>query len=346
VNTFAVFHKKSNRNITDSVFISLNLVVFGVSLLMASCTSTTTHRVTPSLAAPPKLSSEAIAQQGKTVERPMAPDPFHFDLPPSTLAVLTNDVASDMGWQEHFILQEEAEGSYTVVIKEGSSLGVQRRVSITPTAEGAEVLILPPDEGIAARIKDKVQAYLTGSSEKERFISPLIQQIHLPVPMVWRAAKQTIVDGGFSFKTADEDIWFIETERVSLGKASRSWFHGVGQLTRVAHPPAVSYDYKSVEWHYRIRLKTVDLNTTEITIAAVIEATPSPSMLEQLTGGALSFFSVPFGSWVSSAATGSDTSRLVLPSQGKLEHDFYAALTKTTPATKEKRARAAKKRAR
>ena len=318
----------------------------GIGVLVAGCTSTTARRVTPPLEAPPRLSPEAVAQQGKTVERPMAPDPLQFNLPPSTLAVLTNDVATDMGWQEHFILQEETEGSYTVVIKEGAALGVQRRVSITPTADGAEVLILPPDEGVAARIRDKVQAYLTGSSDKDRLVSPLVQRIRLPVSLVWRAAKHTIVDGGFSFKTADEDIWFIETERVTLGKASRSWFRGVGQLTRIARPPAVSYDYKTVEWHYRIRLRTVDVNTTEINIAAIVEATPSPSMLEQLTGGALSFFSVPFGSWVSSAAVGSETSRLVLPSQGKLERDFFAAMTKTTPGSKGKSDRTATRRTR
>jgi hypothetical protein len=107
-------------------------------------------------------------------------------------------------------------------MNEGTTLGVQQRASITPTAQGAEELSLPPDEGLATCIKEKVLTYLTRSPQKDRLVSPLIQRIHLPLSQVWREPKRTIVDGGFSFKTADEDVGFIETERASLGKVSRS----------------------------------------------------------------------------------------------------------------------------
>lgn len=318
-------------------------VAYGVLFIAAGCSSTA-RRVTPELTPPPKFSSEEIAHQGETVERPLAPDPIRFGLPPATLAVLTNEVATDMGWQEHFILQEEREGSYTVVMSEGTTLGVQRRASITPTALGSEVLIFPPDEGVAVRIREKVLAYLTNSNPEDQPVSPLIRRFSLPFAQVWRVTKQTIIEGGFSFKTADEDIGFIETERVSLGKASRSWFRGVGQLTHIAHPPTVSYDYTSVEWRYRIRLTPGDAKSAEVTIEAIVEATPNASTLEQLTSGTLNLLSVPFGSWISSAATGSNTSRIILPSRGELEREFYAALVKKMPSAKRTSNRSAKKR--
>lgn len=188
--------------------------------------------------------------------------------------------------------------------------------------------------------------YLTSSNPEDHLVSPLIRGFSLPFSQVWRATKQTIIDGGFSFKTADEDIGFIETERVPLGKASRSWFRGVGQLTRIARPPAVSYDYTSVEWRYRIRLTPVGANNTEINVETIVEATPNASTLEQLTSGTLSLLSVPFGSWISSAATGSSTSRIVLPSWGELEREFYAALAKKMPSAIGNSNRSAKKRPR
>lgn len=313
-------------------------VVCILSVLLSGCSSTQ-QRVTPTLEAPPHLSAEEIAQQGETVSKPMAPDPISFGVPPATLAVLTNEAAADMGWKEHFILQEEREGSYTVVISEGTTFGVQRRVSITPTARGSEMLIFPPDEGLAVRVRERVITYLTGSTIQDQPVSPLVHSFSRPFSQVWRATKQTVIDGGFSFKTADEDVGFIETERVPLGKASRSWFQGVGQLTRVARPPAISYDYKSIEWRYRIRVTRVSGKNTEIKIEAVIEATPDVSTLAQLTGGTLDLLSVPFGSWISSAATGSDTSRLILPSRGELEKEFYAALAKKFSSIRKKRTR-------
>ncbi|MGE0681969.1 MAG: hypothetical protein AB7P69_13850 [Candidatus Binatia bacterium] len=310
----------------------------GLGVIFVGCSSSTQRRVTPTLEAPPRLSAEELAQQGETVSKPMALDPLSFGVRPATLAVLTNETAADMGWKEHFILQEEREGSYTVVISEGTTLGIQRRVSITPTARGSEMLILPPDEGLAVRVKERVLAYLTGSNTQDQPVSPLVQRFSHPFSRVWRATKQTIIDGGFSFKTADEEVGFIETERVSLGKASRSWFQGVGKLTRVARPPALSYDFKSIEWRYRIRVTPVGESNTEINIEAVVEAIPDASTLSQLTGGTLDLLSVPFGSWISSAATGSDSSRLLLPSRGELEKEFYAALVKKIPSVKKKRA--------
>ena len=301
-------------------------VLCSLSVILVGCSSTS-RRVTPSLETPPRLSAEEMARQGETVEKPLAPDPIRFGLPPATIAVLTNEVASDMGWKEHFILQEEREGSYTVILREGSALSTQRRVSITPTPLGSEVLILPPDEGLAERIKERTLLYLTNSGEEEQLVSPRSQRFSRPFAQVWRATKQTIIDGGFSFKTADEDVGFIETERV-------------------ARPPAVSYDYTSVEWRYRIRMTSIGTNKTEITVEAVVEATPNASTLEQLTSGAMSLFSVPFGSWISSAATGSSTSRLILPSRGELEKEFCVALAKKIPSAKRKEKRPAKKRSR
>jgi len=90
-------------------------LVCGMSILVAGCSSAS-RRVTPSLEAPPRLSAEELAHQGETVERPLTPDPLRFGLPPATLAVLTNEVAANMGWKEHCILQEERKGSYTVVM--------------------------------------------------------------------------------------------------------------------------------------------------------------------------------------------------------------------------------------
>ena len=305
----------------------------GGIVLVAGCSSTGRH-VTPQLEPPPHLSSEELAHQGEPVTRPLAPDPLRFGLPPATLAVLTNDVAADMGWKEHFILQEEQEGSYTVVMSEGTTIGVQRRVSITPTTQGSEVLIFPPDEGVAARIQDRVVTYLTRPTGNNAEVSPQVKQFPLPFSQVWRAIKRTVIDGGFSFKTADEEVGFIETDRVPLGKASRSWFQGVGHLGLIARPPSMNYNYASVEWRYRIRATQVGPKTTKVTVDAVIEATPDASTLEQLTSGTLNLLSVPFGSWISSAATGSSSSRIVLPSRGRLEKEFLAGLVKKLPAKK------------
>jgi len=100
----------------------------------------------------------------------------------------------------------------------------------------------------------------------------------------------TISDGGFSFKTVDEDGGFIETGRAPVDKASQSWFRGLGQLTRIARPLTVSYDYASVEWRYRIRLTPIGANKTEINGETIVETTPNASTLEQLTSGTLSLF--------------------------------------------------------
>ncbi|MGE0824437.1 MAG: hypothetical protein AB7G75_03970 [Candidatus Binatia bacterium] len=325
-----VYRYVSNLSLLCVLALSCGIGVVG-------CTSTAQrHVVTPTLAPPPKLSADEMAHQGERVEKSLAPDPMRFGLSPATLAVLTNEAAADMGWKEHFILQEETEGSYTVAISEGTTLGVQRRVSITPTGSGSEVLILPPDEGLSIRIKERVTTYLTEPESPGTAVVPVVRKFSLPFAQVWRASKRTIIDGGFSFQTSDADVGFIETERVSLGKASRSWFSGAGQLARVARPPSVSYNYKTIEWRYRIQATATGKNTTELQVEAVIEATPGPSTLQQLTGGALEVLSVPFGSWISGAATGSSTSRLILPSRGVLEKEFYAGLNKKLSGAKKK----------
>jgi hypothetical protein len=72
---------------------------------MAGCSSTAL-RAASVLTPQPQLSSETLAKQGEVVERPLAPDPLRFDLSPATLAVLTNEVATDMNWQEHFVHQK------------------------------------------------------------------------------------------------------------------------------------------------------------------------------------------------------------------------------------------------
>lgn len=302
-------------------------------LLLPSCMSRG-QRVTPHLAPPPQLAAGEMAKQGETVNRPLAPDRIRFGLPPVTIAALTDEVAQDMGWKEHFVLHEERERSYTVVMSEGTPLGIQRRVSITPTDIGSEVLIFPPDEGIAARLRDRVLSYLTEPTTADFETGPQIKRFSRPFAQVWRAVKLTIIDGGFSFKTVDDDVGFIETERVPLGKASRSWFRGVGQLGLVAHPPSTSYHYASVEWRYRIRATPLGTSRTEVSVEAVVEATPDSSTLARLTSGTLDVLSVPFGSWISSAATGSRSSRLLLPSRGKLEQEFFAGLATHLPGQK------------
>jgi hypothetical protein len=241
-----------------------------------------------------------------------------------------------MGWKEHFVLHEAREGSYTIVMSEGTTLGVQRRVSISPTNIGSEVLIFPPDEGIAARLRDRVLTYLTEPTSEDIEAGPQVKRFSHPFSQVWRAVKLTVIDGGFSFRTVDDDVGFIETERVSLGKASRSWFRGVGQVGLVAHPPSTNYNYASIEWRYRIRATPLGTKSTEVSVEAVVEATPDSSTLTRLTSGTLDMLSVPFGSWISSAATGSDSSRLALPSRGKLEREFFAGLAKRLPGQKSK----------
>lgn len=197
-------------------------------ILLSSC-APTGRRVAPQTTPPPKLSAEEMRHQGEAVSRRLAPDPLHFNIPSATLAVLTNEVATDMAWKEHFILQGEQADSYVVIMSEGTTLGAQRRINITPTARGSEVLVLPPDTGIAAGIKERTFAYLTGLSRGDADISPQVQRLPYALARVWTAVKETLIDAGFSFKTADADVGFIETEPVPVGKASRSWFGGSGQ---------------------------------------------------------------------------------------------------------------------
>lgn len=75
----------------------------------------------------------------------------------------------------------------------------------------------------------------------------------------------------------------------------------------------------------------VNAKNTEVSVTAVVEATPDDSTLTRLAGGTLDILSVPFGSWISSVAVGGQSSRLVLPSRGKLEKDFLAGLSKKLP---------------
>ena len=303
-------------------------VVCAGLIMVVGCTASG-RQVTPRLASPPQLTSAQIEQQGKTVNRPLAPDLVHYDLPPATLAVLTNEVAADMGWKEHSIMSEEPNTHYTVVMSEGSTLGIQRQVRITPTAKGSDLLILPPDENLAARIQERVFAYLTGLAKGDADVSPRVRRFPRPFSAVWQKVKETLIDGGFSFKTVDNDVGFIETESVPLGKASISWFQGVGQLSRIARPSSMSYTYTSVEWRYRIRVKPVKARTTEVSVEAVVEATPDTSTLHRLASGTLDVLSVPFGSWIGSVATGGKSGpRIILPSRGKLEKDFLAGLAK------------------
>jgi hypothetical protein len=149
------------------------------------------------------------------------------------------------------------------------------------------VFILPPDEGISARVKERAFAYLTGLSSGDADVSPQVKRLRYPFSRVWRATKETLIDGGFSFKTADEEVGFSETDRVSLGKARRSWFGGVGQVGLIARPPSMNYEYASVEWRYRIRVQPVGTTATEVSVEAVVEATPDSSTLEPLSSGAL-----------------------------------------------------------
>jgi hypothetical protein len=325
----------------DSSIRSTPVVWCGLLLLLLPGCFSRGQRVTPQLAPPPQLAAEEVAAQGEKVDRRLAPDRIRFGLPPTTIAALTDEVAQDMGWKEHFVLHEEREGSYTVVMSEGTTLGVQRRVSITPTDVGSEVLILPPDEGIAARLRDRVLTYLTEPTREDFETGPQVKRFSRPFSQVWRAVKLTVIDGGFSFKTVDDDIGFLETEAVPLGKASRSWFRGVGQVGLVAHPPSTNYNYASVEWRYRIRATPLGTNRTEVSVEAIVEATPDSSTLTRLTSGTLDVLSVPFGSWISGAATGSDSSRLALPSRGKLEQEFFSGLAKQLPGQKSKKSRKA-----
>ena len=312
----------------SSIYQLVWLVVVCAGLLLTGCPASG-RQVTPQLASPPRLTSAQIEQQGKTVNRPLAPDLVHYDLPPATLAVLTNEVAEDMGWKEHSIMSEEPNTHYTVVMSEGSALGIQRQVRITPAAKGSDLLILPPDENLAARIQDRVFAYLTGLSKGDADVSPRVRRFPRPFSVVWQKVKETLIDGGFSFKTVDNDVGFIETEPVPLGKASMSWFQGVGQLSRIARSPSMRYSYTSVQWRYRIRVKSIKARTSEVSVEAVIEATPDTSTVQRLASGTLNVLSVPFGSWISSAATGEKSGpRIILPSRGKLEKDFLAGLAK------------------
>lgn len=298
------------------------------------------ERTDLTLPSPPMLSSEAVARQGETVNRPRALDRIRFDLPPATVAVLTDEVAQDMGWKEHFILWDKREENYIVVVSEGTTLGVRRRVRITPQESGSEVLIFPPDEGIAVRIKEQVATYLTKPFSGGEKDSPRVIRFSHPFSEVWRAAKLTVIDGGFSLKTVDDDVGFIETERVPLGKASRSWFRGVGEITLIAQPSSMQYQYASVAWRYRIRVEPVAATTTEVTVETVVEAKPDASTLKQLSKGALDLMSLPFGSWI----TGGEAPRLVLPSRGKLEGEFFAGLAELLRQEEEKQAQMKKKR--
>lgn len=69
--------------------------------------------------------------------------------------------------------------------------------------------------------------------------------------------------------------------------------------------------------------------------------TTRASGVEALCMGAGSWIrSVPFGSWISSAATGSRSARPLLPSRGKLEQEFFAGLAKHLPGQKKGREKA------
>ncbi|MGH7962318.1 MAG: hypothetical protein ACRERD_10935 [Candidatus Binatia bacterium] len=285
------------------------------------------QRATLTLPAPPALSSEEVAQQGETMARPRAFDGIRFGLPPATLAVLTDKVAQDMGWKEHFILRSKGEENYMVVFSEGKTLGVRRQVRITPQASGSAVFVFPPDEGIAARVKEQVSIYLTNPANGEGPENPGVMHFSQSFSEVWRAAKLTVIDGGFSLKTVDDEVGFIETERVPLGKASRSWFRGTGEVALIARPSAMRYTYTSVEWRYRIRVEAVTATAAQVTVETIVEAKPdSSSALKYLSKGAVDLLSMPFGSLISSTTNRDGPARLVLPSRGKLEKEFFAGL--------------------
>lgn len=283
----------------------------------------------PELPPPPALSPEEMMHQGETVNRALAFDCARFALPPATVAVLTDTVAQDMGWKEHFILRDNKEESYIVVLSEGKTFGVRRRVLISPHESGSEVLVLPPDEGLVARIQERVVSYLTKHTNTDEQHCPCVTRIALPFAQVWRAVKQTVIDAGFSFKTIADDVGFIETEREPLGKARRSWFQGIGTVSLVAYTPALDYDYKSVEWHYRIRVIPIDGKTTQVSVEAVVEATPGSSTLATLKdigSGAFDLLAIPFGPLVSGVVTDDSPTRLVLPSRATLEKSFVTGL--------------------